>query len=364
MNENEKFTQELSTSPEDEANLAMEKAVAAMDNSQDFSEKRFDFSCQTVTFEKILKDYKNGKLKIPSFQRLYVWPKSMRRDLLDTVKVGLPFGALCVGEVDGISYLVDGRQRNTSLSLLLTDEKMLQKAEMEIKDIMEYKIVVITAHDLTFQDLLLWFKKLNSGVRLAPIVKARSNLSAPLTDAILEISRNPAITDWKEEDLSTVFRKSHHHELIAMTALLAAAGIELGDLRAKTLCQRLAENEEAVLAAKEHANALVSRLESIYQDVEPKYIKKTFTASCIMPLLYVMEEHTDIEDWKYAALINHIFQDNKPIDEWSATTRSNGNDASNVLARRDLILRLLNDKSVVPNEKHAESVEETAETDR
>ena len=88
---------------------------------------------------------------------------------------------------------------------------------------MEYKIVVITAHDLTFQDLLLWFKKLNSGVRLAPIVKARSNLSAPLTDAILEISRNPAITDWKEEDLSTVFRKSHHHELIAMTALLAVA---------------------------------------------------------------------------------------------------------------------------------------------
>lgn len=85
--------------------------------------------------------------------------------------------------------MVDGRQRNTSLSLLLTDEKMLQKAEMEIKDIMEYKIVVITAHDLTFQDLLLWFKKLNSGVRLAPIVKARSNLSAPLTDAILEISR-------------------------------------------------------------------------------------------------------------------------------------------------------------------------------
>ena len=352
--------QEPECSP-DEANAAMEKAVSVMEAADDFSEKKFTFSSQIITFEKLLKDYRSGKLQIPSFQRMYVWPRSMRQDLLDTVKVGLPFGALCVGEVDNIRYLVDGRQRNTSLSLLLSDEKLLKKAEMDIKDIMNYPIVLITAHDMTYPDLLLWFRKLNSGMRLAPIVKSRSNLSTQLTEALLEIAQNPVIMEDETERLSTVFRKSHHHELIAMNALLAAAGIELADCRAKSLCQRLSENEEAVLAVKAEADALVGRLADIYVEVNPKYFKKSFIASCITPILYIMVQRPEVEAWQYAAMINHIFEGNKAIEEYAATTKNNGNDAINVRARMDLMLKLLDDDSIVPKEKPMPASEE--ETD-
>ena len=64
--------------------------------------------------EKYYTDLKN-KITAPKFQRNFVWKKKARKELIDTIKQGLPVGSFLLQE-KGKSYnIIDGRQRFSTL---------------------------------------------------------------------------------------------------------------------------------------------------------------------------------------------------------------------------------------------------------
>ena len=59
---------------------------------------------------------KNGKYRIPRFQRGIVWTSEQRQDLIDTIKRGLPFGSILLYEdEEGTFLIIDGLQRSKAL---------------------------------------------------------------------------------------------------------------------------------------------------------------------------------------------------------------------------------------------------------
>lgn len=60
---------------------------------------------------------KQGKLKVPSFQRGIVWSKQHRKEFIETVKNGDPFGVVLVSQEHKSDpyYLIDGLQRLSTL---------------------------------------------------------------------------------------------------------------------------------------------------------------------------------------------------------------------------------------------------------
>ena len=95
---------------------------------------------QSVTFTSLFDEIKNGTIKIPQFQRDFVWSKTKSAKLLDSIVKGYPIGTFIfwktnerlrsirnLGGValpetasgDSIKYLLDGQQRLTSLFVTL-----------------------------------------------------------------------------------------------------------------------------------------------------------------------------------------------------------------------------------------------------
>ena len=91
---------------------------------------------QSVTFSSLFAEIEDGTIKIPQFQRDFVWSKARSAKLLDSIVKGYPIGTLILwktverlrsirnlGDVklpdtpkgDAVKYLLDGQQRLTSL---------------------------------------------------------------------------------------------------------------------------------------------------------------------------------------------------------------------------------------------------------
>ena len=74
---------------------------------------------QNYVMDKLTLDQirKEGKLKIPDFQRGVVWTKQHRKEFIETVKSGDPFGVVLVSQDDktGQYILIDGLQRLSTL---------------------------------------------------------------------------------------------------------------------------------------------------------------------------------------------------------------------------------------------------------
>ena len=64
-----------------------------------------------------------GKLIIPNFQRGIVWTKAHRKDFIETVKSGDPFGVVLVSQESPTSpyYLIDGLQRLSTLKAYMAN---------------------------------------------------------------------------------------------------------------------------------------------------------------------------------------------------------------------------------------------------
>lgn len=90
---------------------------------------------------------KNGDLRLPEMQRRYVWKSTRVRDLLDSLYRGYPSGSILVWETDkehptqqmsvsqkespfaGHKLLLDGQQRLTSLTSILSGEPVTVKGK-------------------------------------------------------------------------------------------------------------------------------------------------------------------------------------------------------------------------------------------
>lgn len=100
---------------------------------------------QSVTFPSLFDQIRNGTIKIPQFQRDFVWTKAMSARLLDSVIKGYPIGTFILwstqerlrsvrnlGGIDlpdtppgnSVKYVLDGQQRLTSLFVILNGLKI------------------------------------------------------------------------------------------------------------------------------------------------------------------------------------------------------------------------------------------------
>jgi hypothetical protein len=89
---------------------------------------------QVMLLEQVLTDISEGRLRIPRFQRPFVWRPEQMRDLFDSIERGYPIGSLLVwqpndpvpsvervADIDippssgAVSYLLDGHQRMSTL---------------------------------------------------------------------------------------------------------------------------------------------------------------------------------------------------------------------------------------------------------
>jgi len=106
---------------------------------------------QSVTFPSLFDQIRNGTIKIPQFQRDFVWSKGQSARLLDSVIKGFPIGTFILwstqerlrsirnlGGIDlpdtppgnAVKYVLDGQQRLTSLFVTLNGLK-IQREEHE-----------------------------------------------------------------------------------------------------------------------------------------------------------------------------------------------------------------------------------------
>jgi uncharacterized protein with ParB-like and HNH nuclease domain len=107
---------------------------------------------QSVTFTSLFGEIENGTIKIPQFQRDFVWSKSKSGKLLDSIVKGYPIGTFILWKTnerlrsirnlggvalpqtpkgDAVKYVLDGQQRLTSLFVSLKGLKILREEHEE-----------------------------------------------------------------------------------------------------------------------------------------------------------------------------------------------------------------------------------------
>ena len=223
------------------------QAATEMDESSPVSSRWHRRSSEMTSVRAVLTRLKEGTIQLPLCQRLYVWGKEHRLSLWDTIRDNASLGTIILAEHEGVLYLVDGLQRLTSCMYLSVDHDEVGMTEAEKNEVLNYTITIETVYDMSLPEIKNYFGRLNSGIALAAVVKARSKLSDRLNSAVLALSSNPY---FREADTKITFNKGHHHEIIAMNALLAAAGIGIVDNKAASLCKTLQEYEDDVLNAQ------------------------------------------------------------------------------------------------------------------
>ena len=97
-----------------------------------------EFILDQTTIKSLLMAY---KLKIPDFQRSFVWKKPKKYQLLESLFKGFPIGAITLYEDNGVYYVIDGLQRINTLKQYLTSpntmisfEEFFEKVQGEIEE--------------------------------------------------------------------------------------------------------------------------------------------------------------------------------------------------------------------------------------
>lgn len=123
------------------------------------------FILEQTTIKKLLTIY---KLKIPDFQRHFVWKLSKKQQLLDSLFRGFPIGAITLYEDRDVYYIIDGLQRINTLNQYLSRPGdvirfpvFYEKAEEDVKAFLE-KNGMLKESDRVKKCVKIWYEKLNS----------------------------------------------------------------------------------------------------------------------------------------------------------------------------------------------------------
>lgn len=107
---------------------------------------------QSVTFSSLFAEIEHGTIKIPQFQRDFVWNKTDSAKLLDSIVKGYPIGTFILWKTnerlrsirnlggltlpetpkgDAVKYVLDGQQRLTSLFVTLKGLSIKREDRMD-----------------------------------------------------------------------------------------------------------------------------------------------------------------------------------------------------------------------------------------
>lgn len=101
------------------------------------------FALDQTTIKKLLTIF---KLVIPDFQRNFVWKKSKKEQLLNSLFRGFPIGAITLYEDRNAYYIIDGLQRINTLNqylsrpgTIISFDAFFKKSEADIRDFLVQK---------------------------------------------------------------------------------------------------------------------------------------------------------------------------------------------------------------------------------
>ncbi len=123
------------------------------------------FALDQTTIKKLLTIF---KLVIPDFQRNFVWKKSKKEQLLDSLFRGFPIGAITLYEDKNAYYIIDGLQRINTLnqylsrpSAIISFERFYHKVETDIRNFLEDEQLGAEAAPLK-KCIKKWYEKLDT----------------------------------------------------------------------------------------------------------------------------------------------------------------------------------------------------------
>lgn len=115
-------------------------------------ENRKLFILEQTTIKKLLTTY---KLKIPDFQRSFVWKKSKKQQLLESLFKGFPIGALTLYVESGQYYIIDGLQRINTLQQYLSSPAEIVGFKEYYEEVRTDLAQYIKEHDLVINETQL-----------------------------------------------------------------------------------------------------------------------------------------------------------------------------------------------------------------
>lgn len=322
-------------------NLANAIEEAEADEGMDLADepandvaRKFPWTCERMTAGALIAQYKAGEIKIPKCQRLYVWSEKQKDELLTTIRQGLPFGDLTIGEVGGVKYLGDGYQRTVTMIQLSEDDTIPEAVK---KEIMDYEVSVVTIKDMNWNAFNDYFRKRNCGTPLAKAVKERARLNDPATQAILDISAHPF---FREGNFNSTFRKNQQQEIIAMTALIAAADFKT-DCKAQRLADMISDNASKILQTKDKAKDVVNHIIEAFKEMPDDIVKRSFTATYINAWIYLALAHPEYTTEDIIDATCHIFAKHVAIFEYRQTTSGGSGSVKQLTARMKVIEKIV-----------------------
>lgn len=123
-----------------------------------------EFILDQTTIKKLLVTY---KLKIPDFQRSFVWKKPKKYQLLESLFKGFPIGAITLYEDQDSYYIIDGLQRINTLKQYLTSpytiigfNEFYSKVDADIKIFLEQNNLSVSPAQLK-KCIKQWYQGLN-----------------------------------------------------------------------------------------------------------------------------------------------------------------------------------------------------------
>lgn len=123
------------------------------------------FSLDQTTIKKLLTTY---KLKIPDFQRSFVWKKQKKVQLLESLFKGFPIGAITLYKDVECYYIIDGLQRINTLTEYLTNPNSIISFRDYYKEIADEIEKFILKNRISInmsvlkKHIKLWYENLNS----------------------------------------------------------------------------------------------------------------------------------------------------------------------------------------------------------
>ena len=124
-----------------------------------------EFILDQTTIKNLLMAY---KLKIPDFQRSFVWKDRKKYQLLESLFKGFPIGAITLYEDNGAYYIIDGLQRINTLKQYLTSpnkvitfREFFEKVQGKIEEFFAKNKIELTIKQIK-QCIQDWYNSLDS----------------------------------------------------------------------------------------------------------------------------------------------------------------------------------------------------------
>ncbi len=129
-----------------------------------YMENSKEFTLDQTSIKKLLTIY---KLRIPDFQRNFVWKQAKKQQLLESLFRGFPIGAITLYEDKEYYYIIDGLQRINTLNQYLSSpcevisfHKFYEKIENDIEKFVKEKELEIKPTQIK-KCIKIWYEQLS-----------------------------------------------------------------------------------------------------------------------------------------------------------------------------------------------------------